>query len=87
VNRVVPADELDDAVREFVDRIDALSPVAIAMGKAAFYAQTELDEERAYELAKAVMVENAADPDAQAGMAAFLSKRTLGRGEWPSERD
>ena len=84
VNRVVPMAELDAAVQAFVDRIASLSPVAIARGKAAFYAQVEVDEGRAYELAKAVMAENALDADAQEGMSAFVEKRTLGPEDWPS---
>ncbi len=86
VNRVVPVAELDAAVDDFVEKIARLSPVAIAMGKAAFYAQTELDERRAYDLAKGVMVENALDADAQEGMSAFLEKRSLGPDDWPSTR-
>ena len=74
VNRVVPVAELDAAVQTFVDTIASLSPVAIARGKAAFYAQVEVDEGRAYELAKAVMAENALDADAQEGMSAFVEK-------------
>jgi enoyl-CoA hydratase/carnithine racemase len=86
VNRVVPRAELDAEVHAFVERIAALSPVAIAMGKAAFYAQTELDEQDAYGLAKGVMAANALEPDAQEGMSAFLGKRTLGPADWPSTR-
>ena len=70
--------------RRFVDTIASLSPVSIARGKAAFYAQVEVDEGRAYELAKAVMAENALDADAQEGMSAFVEKRTLGPEDWPS---
>ena len=73
-------------VHAFVERIAALSPVAIAMGKAAFYAQTELDEQDAYGLAKRIMAANALEPDAQEGMSAFLAKRTLGPADWPSTR-
>ena len=47
VNRVVPAEALDDAVRDFVDPISRLSPFALAVGKEAFYGQIELDERRA----------------------------------------
>ncbi len=75
VNRVVSGDRLEDEVLELVRQIAALSPVAISMGKAAFYAQIELDERRAYELAKEAMVENALEPDAQEGFLAFVEKR------------
>ena len=75
VNRVVPADRLDDAVNEFVEAIAHLSPLAIAVGKEAFYGQIELDEHRAYDLAKTVMTMNSLAEDAQEGFCAFLEKR------------
>ena len=75
VNRLVPAEELDDAVAELVDRIARSSPLTVAVGKEAFYAQIELDEHRAYDLTKSVMAMNALAADAQEGMCAFLEKR------------
>jgi enoyl-CoA hydratase/carnithine racemase len=75
VNRVVPAGELDAAVAEFVDAVARLSPLAIALGKRAFYGQVELDEHGAYDLTKEVMATNALAEDAQEGMCAFLEKR------------
>ena len=75
VNRAVPAHELEDAVGELVAAIAASSPLTVGIGKDAFYAQVELDEHRAYDLTKAVMVMNAQAHDAQEGMCAFLQKR------------
>lgn len=75
VNRVVPAGELDSAVAELVERIARSSPLVVAIGKEAFYAQVELDEHRAYDLTKAVMAMNATAADAQEGFCAFLEKR------------
>jgi enoyl-CoA hydratase/carnithine racemase len=75
VNRVVPADRLDGAVGELVERITRYSPAVIGIGKEAFYAQVELDEHRAYDLTKAVMASNARMVDAQEGMGAFVEKR------------
>ena len=37
VNRVVPADELDDAVAALVDAIARASPLTVGIGKEAFY--------------------------------------------------
>jgi enoyl-CoA hydratase/carnithine racemase len=76
VNRVVPAEELDDAVQEFVDALVASSPDVLALGKRAFYEQLALDETTAYQRATEVMCDNAVAPDAQEGMQAFLQKRT-----------
>jgi enoyl-CoA hydratase/carnithine racemase len=75
VNRVVPPDELDSAVQEYVDAILASSPQVIGLGKAAFYDQLALGEAAAYERAVEVMTANALCPDAQEGMQAFLQKR------------
>jgi enoyl-CoA hydratase/carnithine racemase len=75
VNRVVPADALDDEVAAIVDAIAVSSPLTVGIGKEAFYAQVELDEHRAYDLTKAVMAMNARADDAQEGMCAFLDKR------------
>ena len=75
VNRVVPAEELEAAVAELVERIVRSSPLTVGIGKEAFYAQIELDEHRAYDLTKAVMAMNSLAGDAQEGMCAFLEKR------------
>jgi len=75
VNRVVPAEALDDEVNTLVDAIVASSPLTVGLGKEAFYAQIELDEHRAYDLTKAVMTMNASAEDAQEGMCAFIEKR------------
>jgi enoyl-CoA hydratase/carnithine racemase len=75
LNRVVPAEALDDEVAIIVDAIARSSPLTLGMGKEAFYAQIELDEHRAYDLTKAVMAMNARADDAQEGMSAFLEKR------------
>ena len=75
VNRVVPAEEMDDEVAIVVDAIARSSPLTVGIGKEAFYAQIELDEHRAYDLTKAVMAMNARADDAQEGMSAFLEKR------------
>jgi enoyl-CoA hydratase/carnithine racemase len=75
VNRVVPEAELDDAVAALAGRIAQASPRVVALGKHAFYEQAERDEDGAYEVTAPVMANNAANPDAQEGMTAFLEKR------------
>jgi enoyl-CoA hydratase/carnithine racemase len=75
VNRVVPAEALEEAVAGLVEKITRSSPLVIGIGKEAFYAQVELDEHRAYDLTKSVMAMNALAGDAQEGISAFLEKR------------
>lgn len=75
VNRVVPAEALEDELGAIIDAVVASSPLIVGLGKEAFYAQVELDEHRAYDLTKAVMTMNAHAADAQEGMCAFLEKR------------
>jgi enoyl-CoA hydratase/carnithine racemase len=75
VNRVVPAEQLDDEVGRLVDAIARSSAATIATGKRAFYEQIDLGEDAAYELTKGVMASNSQTVDAQEGMSAFLEKR------------
>jgi enoyl-CoA hydratase/carnithine racemase len=75
VNRVVPPDGLDAAIGELTDAILAASPVAVRIGKRAFYELRDLDEPAAYARAGDVMTDNALRHDAQEGISAFLQKR------------
>ena len=75
VSRVVPRERLDEETMKLARQIATASPRTVALGKRAFYEQLPLDRPSAYELAQRVMVDNAAIPDAQEGMRAFLEKR------------
>lgn len=75
INRVVPADELDEAVRELASRLGRFSARTIEVGKRAFYEQLDHGLGDAYHLTRDVMARNAAAPAAQEGMSAFLGKR------------
>jgi enoyl-CoA hydratase/carnithine racemase len=76
VNRVVPAEELEEAVAELAAKLARSSPLIVQIGKEAFYEQIELDEHGAYELTRGVMAANAQTGDAQEGIGAFLEKRS-----------
>jgi enoyl-CoA hydratase/carnithine racemase len=75
VNRVVAPEELDTATGELARAIAAASPLTVATGKHAFYAQVDLDLDAAYDHCQGVMSENAMAADAQEGMSAFIEKR------------
>lgn len=76
VNRVVPADKLDEAINRFVQLILGRSPAVIEAGKRTFYRQIDQPIEQAYDTAGASMVRNLGLDDAAEGIGAFLGKRT-----------
>lgn len=75
VNRAVPQEQLDAAVRDLANQIAGSSSLTIGLGKQAFYAQIDLDQPKAYAYAKEVMSMNSLAADAQEGISAFLEKR------------
>jgi enoyl-CoA hydratase/carnithine racemase len=75
VNFTVAADELREATLTLAKRIVEGSAYTLNVGKHAFYAQIDLDQQRAYTLTKEVMTNNAMAADAQEGISAFLEKR------------
>ncbi|HTW83917.1 MAG TPA: enoyl-CoA hydratase [Candidatus Sulfotelmatobacter sp.] len=75
VNRVVPPEQLSAATRALAARIADAASFVVGLGKAAFYAQIDLDQPKAYAYAKEVMSMNALAEDAQEGMGAFVGKR------------
>lgn len=76
VNRVVPADRLDQSVKDLADRILAKSAVAVSTGKRMFYKQVELGLEAAYDFAAETMACNMMAEDAGEGIDAFMQKRS-----------
>jgi len=75
VNRAVPETELDAAVTALAELIAGKSPLTLAIGKEAFYRQTELPLADAYAYAAEVMTRNMLARDAEEGIDAFLQKR------------
>jgi enoyl-CoA hydratase/carnithine racemase len=75
VNRVVPDTELDAAAASLARRIAGKSPLAVAIGKAAFQRQAELGLAAAYAQMSEVMTRNMLAHDAEEGIDAFLKKR------------
>lgn len=75
VNRVVPADRLDDTVDELAQAILGKSRAAIAAGKRVFYRQMELGLSEAYDFAAQEMACNMMFEDVGEGIDAFIAKR------------
>jgi enoyl-CoA hydratase/carnithine racemase len=82
VNRVVPADRLDAATEELLERVTLGSATSKGIGKQALYAQIDLDQPKAYAYAIEVMAATSQLPDAREGMHAFLEKR---KPQWSRE--
>lgn len=79
VNRVVPAEELESATLELLERATRGSVMSKAIGKRTLYEQLAMDQHQAYSYAVEVMAAASQTADAQEGMASFLEKR---RAKW-----
>jgi enoyl-CoA hydratase/carnithine racemase len=75
INRVVPEADLPAATRALATQIATKSPLTVAIGKEAFYRQSEMPLAAAYDYASEVMTRNMLARDAAEGIDAFLSKR------------
>jgi enoyl-CoA hydratase/carnithine racemase len=75
VNRVVPDADLAAATEALAHQIAEKSPLTVAIGKEAFYRQSEMDLGDAYAYAAEVMTRNMLARDAAEGIDAFLGKR------------
>ena len=75
VNRVVPAERLDEAVADVAGRVTARSPAVVRLGKRAFYEQLDRPLEAAYDFAGREMTRGVMLDDATEGIDAFLQKR------------
>ena len=75
VNRVVAHEALRAESLDLARKIASASRTVVGIGKAAFYAQIEMDQPAAYAYAKEIMTKNALEEDAQEGIKSFLGKR------------
>ena len=75
INRVVPLDELETETEALANQISEASPLVLAIGKQAFYAQVDQPDNDAMDFAKQTMTMNLGAEDAQEGIKAFMQKR------------
>ena len=75
VNEVVPASELDAAVKAMVDKLTSNSPVALRIGRRAISAVTDLSFSDALNLTQAVLPILSQSEDTKEGMRAFAERR------------
>ena len=76
VNRVTPPERLMETARELANNLIAKPREALALGKALFYRQLEMNLERAYEDASHTIARNMDADIAREGVDAFFAKRS-----------
>jgi enoyl-CoA hydratase len=75
VNRVVPADEFDDAVRDWAAQLAAKSPVMLKLGKDAMYRSMDMPFDEALDHLRSQLTVAFSTEDVQEGVTAFFEKR------------
>jgi len=75
INKVVPADKLDEEVLALANNLASKSPVALQMGKHAFYAMSDMEFNKAFEYVGEMMAELCITEDARKGVEDFLMNK------------
>jgi enoyl-CoA hydratase len=75
VNRVVPADEFDEAVRNWAEKLARKSPAMIKLGKDAMFRQQDMAFADALDFLRSQLTIAFSTEDIQEGVRAFFEKR------------
>ena len=75
VNKVVPADQLEEETMALASKLAEKSPVALQMGKQSFYGMSDMEFGKALEYSNETFAALCMTEDAQEGVDAFLNKR------------
>ena len=75
VNRVVPAAEFDDAVREWAEKLAAKTPLLMKLGKDAMFRQQDMAFADALDFLRSQLTIAFSTEDIQEGVRAFFEKR------------
>ena len=75
VSSVVPAADLDAAIKGYADAIVSKSPITMALGLRAFAEQDDMDLASALPMLRGKLAECLATEDAREGLMAFMEKR------------
>ena len=75
VNKVVPQDKLMDEAMNLATKLASKSPIALQMGKQAFYTMSDMEFDKAMEYSDEMFAELCTIDDALEGIAAFKEKR------------
>jgi len=75
INRVVPHDQLDNAVKEITDKLTKKSPVAMRLGRDSFYRQQDMEFRAALDYLHSQFTLITLTEDSKEGIKAFFEKR------------
>jgi enoyl-CoA hydratase/carnithine racemase len=75
VNQVVPPDDLEKATMVLADKLAQKSPLALQMGKQAFYGMSDMEFGKGLEYSNEMFAALCVTEDATEGINAFLEKR------------
>ena len=75
VNRVVPGEELDTAVRDLAESIGEKAPLTMTWGRESFFHVRDMDDDEALEYLQGRLSATLATEDAIEGVTAFAEKR------------
>jgi enoyl-CoA hydratase/carnithine racemase len=75
VNKVVPMDQLDEATMSLANKLAEKSPLALQMGKQAFYHMADMEFGKALAYSNEMFAALCVTEDAKEGVEAFLKKR------------
>jgi enoyl-CoA hydratase len=75
INRVVPRDQLDNAVNEITDKLVKKSPVALRLGRDSFYRQQDMEFRAALHYLHSQFTLVTLTEDSKEGIKAFFEKR------------
>lgn len=75
VNKVVPLDRLDEETMALANKLAEKSPLALQMGKEAFYGMSDLEYGKALAYTNELFASLCVTEDAKEGVDAFLNKR------------
>ncbi len=75
VNKVVPAEKLEEETLAFANKLIAKSPLAIQMGKNFYYQMIDMPFRQRFVLNSEIMARLCTTEDAQEGVKAFMEKR------------
>lgn len=75
INKVVPADQLEEETMALANKLAEKSPLALQMGKQSFYGMSDMEFGKALEYSNETFAALCVTEDAQEGVDAFLGKR------------